>query len=52
MIVGDVERKWPYNGQPYASAAGLAAFDQMVGKSLDVVFDKDGTIIYGVRRDA
>ncbi len=49
VIVGDVERKWPYaNGAPYASAAGLAVFDQMVGTSLEIAFQQYGTTVYRV----
>ncbi len=57
IIVGDVERKWepvagfagdPLGGQPYASAAGLAAFDSMVGTELRVAFRSGATTIYEV----
>ena len=51
IIVGDVERKsaWPANpAQRYASTEGLAALEQMVGSSLEVVFDQDGTTVYRV----
>jgi len=51
IIVGDIERKsaWPANpAQRYASPEGLAALEQMVGSSLEVVFDQDGTTVYRV----
>lgn len=53
VIVGDVERMWPYpNGAPYASAAGLAVFQEMVGSSLEIAFQKDGTTVYRVVSDS
>lgn len=57
IVVGDVERYWPvplgFAGaiqpdQPYASAAGLAAFNEMVGTSLRVAFQSGHTTIYEV----
>ena len=36
VIVGDVERYWLFGAEPYASPAGLAAFDRMVGTTLEV----------------
>lgn len=52
VIVGDLERDYPYaiNNDCIAngSAAGIAAFDQMVGSSLEIVFQQDGTTIYQV----
>ncbi|MBI2941374.1 MAG: hypothetical protein HYY04_13145, partial [Chloroflexi bacterium] len=43
IYVGDVERA-------YYPAPGLAKFDQMVGQSLDLVYDVDGVRIYRVRQ--
>jgi uncharacterized membrane protein len=48
VVVGDVERLSRVDGRPYASAAGIAAFDQMVGESLEIAFSQDGTTIYRV----
>lgn len=51
IVVGDVERLWntPDDPTPYASDDGLATFDVMLGDSLDLVFDQEGTKIYEVR---
>jgi YYY domain-containing protein len=57
IIIGDVERNWvPDAGfagkadgrSPYASAAGLAAFNLMVGSDLQVEFRSGDTIVYEV----
>ena len=52
VVVGDLERLYPVSNNectPSGSAAGIAAFDQMVGSSLDVAFAAEGTTIYRVR---
>jgi hypothetical protein len=49
VIVGDVERKSPATPEslrPYASAAGLATFDEMVGTQLEVAFKSGSTTVY------
>ncbi len=54
VVVGDVEResRGRWNGdnavRRYASPVGIAAFDGMVGSSLEVAFSADGTTIYRV----
>jgi YYY domain-containing protein len=50
VIVGDVERYWNFENdeQFYASEAGLAAFESMVGSSLRVAFASGTTIVYEV----
>ena len=49
VVVGDIERKWRGDdGAPYASADGLAAFDEMVGTALEVVFQEGATTVYRV----
>lgn len=57
IVVGDVEREWepqagfagdPLGGQPYASAAGLAALKSMVGSELTVAFQYAHTTVYKV----
>lgn len=57
VIVGDVERRWrinpPFAGaqakaEPYASEAGLAAFEQLEGTLLRRVFQSGSTVIYEV----
>lgn len=48
VIVGDVERLWTFDGEPYASAAGIATFDEMVGSSLEVAFQQGSTTVYRV----
>jgi uncharacterized membrane protein len=51
VVVGDLERVYPTPNNectPGGSAAGIAAFDQMVGSSLEEVFSQDGTTIYRV----
>jgi hypothetical protein len=53
IIVGDVERlsSWPSSpGQPYASTEGLTALESMVGSTLEVAFELDGTTVYRVVR--
>jgi hypothetical protein len=51
VVVGDLERVYPIPNNectPAGSEAGIAAFDQMVGTSLEQVFSQDGTTIYRV----
>ncbi len=51
VIVGDLERVYPTPNNectPGGSAEGIAAFDQMLGSSLEEVFSQDGTTIYRV----
>jgi uncharacterized membrane protein len=57
VIVGDVERYWvPDAGfageadgrSPYASAAGLAAFESLVGSQLRVAFQSGDTTVFEV----
>jgi uncharacterized membrane protein len=51
VVVGDLERVYPAPNNectPGGSATGIAAFDQMVGSSLEQVFSQDGTTIYRV----
>ncbi len=51
VIVGDLERLYPVADNdctPQGSAAGIAAFDAMVGTSLEPVFNQGGTTIYRV----
>jgi uncharacterized membrane protein len=51
VIVGDVERLWAVNGDRYASEAGMAAFNEMVGNSLEVAFQQGSTTVYRVIQD-
>jgi uncharacterized membrane protein len=51
VVVGDLERVYPTPNNectPGGSEAGIAAFAQMVGSSLEEVFSQDGTTIYRV----
>jgi len=50
VVVGDVERLWntPDQPRPYASAAGLRAFDELVGSGLEVAFESGHTTVYEV----
>ncbi len=51
VIVGDVERRYPVPDNdctPQGSAAGIAAFDQLVPTALAPVFSEAGTTIYRV----
>jgi uncharacterized membrane protein len=48
LVVGDVERYSVWSGHWYASAAGIAAFDQMVGTSLEVAFQSGTTTVYRI----
>ena len=51
VVVGDLERVYPTPNNectPGGSDEGIAAFDQMVGSSLQEVFSQDGTTIYRV----
>lgn len=50
VVVGDVERYWNHADDTsfYASAAGLAALESMVGQELTIVFESESTRIYRV----
>jgi len=51
IIVGEVERRTILAGsntRPYASAAGLAAFESMIGDSLEIAFQSGETVVYQV----
>jgi YYY domain-containing protein len=50
VVVGDVERLWntPENPEVYASEAGLAAFEAMLGNGLTLAFESGATRIYRV----
>jgi YYY domain-containing protein len=52
VIVGDLERMYPtVQGNDCVdsgSAEGIAAFDQMVGKNLEIAFQKGSTTVYRV----
>jgi YYY domain-containing protein len=48
VIVGDVERKSVIDGERYASAAGLDAFNEMVGNGLEIAFQAGLTTVYKV----
>jgi uncharacterized membrane protein len=51
VVVGDLERAYPVANNectPDGSAAGIAAFDTMIGQNLEVAFTGDGTTIYRV----
>ncbi|CAN5577501.1 hypothetical protein BH23CHL2_BH23CHL2_18290 [soil metagenome] len=50
VIVGDVERLWntPDDPEPYASEAGLMAFESMIGSSLRLAFVSGSTRVYEV----
>ena len=48
VIVGDVERYTLYGGALYASPDGLAAFQQMVGTTLEVAYQAGTTTVYRV----
>jgi uncharacterized membrane protein len=51
VIVGDLERLYPIANNectPTGSAAGIAAFDDMVGETLEIAHAEDGTTIYRV----
>ncbi|MBA2596406.1 MAG: glycosyltransferase family 39 protein [Chloroflexia bacterium] len=51
VIVGDVERVYPIANNecsPTGTAAGIAAFDAMVGSTLEVAHSSGGTTIYRV----
>jgi uncharacterized membrane protein len=58
VVVGDLERIYPAadnSCEPTGSASGIAAFEHMVGTSLEVAFTADGATIYRVlsgERDA
>ena len=50
VVVGDVERYWSSDSDPspYASKAGLDAFDALVGHGLTVAFRSGQTLLYRV----
>ncbi len=51
IVVGDVERYSLIGGNPsnrYASDGGLAAFESMVGSSLEIAFQSGDTVVYRV----
>lgn len=51
VVVGELERFYPIANNectPTGSAAGIAAFDAMIGSSLERVFASDGTTIFRV----
>jgi uncharacterized membrane protein len=51
VVVGDLERRYPTadnNCTPTGSEAGIAAFDEMVGTTLEVAFSSGTTTIYRV----
>jgi uncharacterized membrane protein len=50
VIVGDVERYWNTPEAPtyYASAEGLAAFDELLGSDLVIAFESGHTRVYEV----
>ena len=48
IVVGDVERFSTFAGERYASAAGIEAFDQMVGTTLAVAYQHGSTTVYRV----
>jgi len=51
VVVGDIERLYPIASNecsPTGSSAGIAAFESMVGDSLEVAFSEAGATIYQV----
>ena len=51
VVLGDLERIYPSPNNectPKGSTTGIAAFDLMVGSSLEEVFSQEGTTIYRV----
>jgi uncharacterized membrane protein len=51
VVVGELERLYPIANNectPTGSAEGIAAFDAMIGTSLEEVFSSNGTAIYRV----
>ncbi|MCC6944358.1 MAG: hypothetical protein IT335_07260 [Thermomicrobiales bacterium] len=51
IVVGDVERYSVVNeatGQPFASAEGLAIFENMLGTELEIAFRSGSTVVYRV----
>jgi YYY domain-containing protein len=51
VVVGDLERIYPLNTNecsPTGSAAGIAAFAEMLGDTLEVAFAANGTTVYRV----
>lgn len=48
VVVGDVERFSATSGEWYASSDGIAAFDGMVGNSLEIAFQSGSTTVYRV----
>ncbi len=55
LIVGELERKSGLPSSPtelYASAAGIDAFQSMLGSDLEIVFESNGTVVYRVIHEA
>ena len=48
VVVGALERGLTERGRPVVDPAGLAAFEGMVGTSLEVAFQQGGTTVYRV----
>ncbi|HEV2108758.1 MAG TPA: DUF2298 domain-containing protein, partial [Thermomicrobiales bacterium] len=48
IVVGDLERLWTRDGDPYSSVEGIAAFEEMVGESLEIAFEHGDTTVYRV----
>jgi uncharacterized membrane protein len=48
VVVGDVERYSYVGNEQYATPEGIAAFDAMVGTSLEIAFQSGTTTIYRV----
>jgi YYY domain-containing protein len=51
VVVGDLERHYPIPDNdctPHGSPAGIAAFDEMIGETLEVAFASAGTTLYRV----
>jgi YYY domain-containing protein len=48
VVVGALERSWTVDRRPWASAEGIAAFEEMVGTSLEVAFQSGDTVVYRV----
>ena len=51
VVVGGIERHWAPGGTPWASSDGIAAFEPMVGSSLEVAFRSGETVVYKVVAD-
>ncbi len=51
VVVGDLERLYPIGNNectPTGSPDGIAAFDAMVGRTLEVAHSAEGTTVYRV----